>query len=101
MKKFCIALCFSLFASLIHAAVMPIDLSPYQPQHQVAVSDNSAHHCEEVVSNSHDNNTNHPCHGDGYQCCLGLVVIPILALSYRLFQLKLHLQRAHHWFFNQ
>jgi hypothetical protein len=81
MKKFCIALCFSLFASLIHAAVMPIDLSPYQPQHQVAVSDNSAHHCDEVVSNSHDNNTNQPCHGDSYQCCLGLVVIPMLTIE--------------------
>ena len=27
MRRICVALCFSLFASLIHAAAMPIDLS--------------------------------------------------------------------------
>ncbi|MBU3625641.1 hypothetical protein ICN48_05250 [Polynucleobacter sp. JS-Safj-400b-B2] len=81
MRRICIALCFSLFASLIHAAVMPIDLSVEQAQHQVTVADNSAHHCDEVVSNSHDTNTNQPCHGDSYQCCLGLVVIPILSIE--------------------
>ncbi|QWE08639.1 hypothetical protein [Polynucleobacter ibericus] len=77
MRRICIALCFSLFASLIHAAVMPINLSAHQPQYQV--TDNSAHHCDEVVSKSHD--TNQPCHGDSYQCCLGLVVIPILSIE--------------------
>jgi hypothetical protein len=81
MKRICIALCFSLFASLIHAAVMPIDLSAHQPQHQVTVTDNSAHHCDEVLSNSHDTNTKQPCHGDSYQCCLGLVVIPMLSIE--------------------
>jgi hypothetical protein len=81
MRRTCIALCFSLFASLIHAAVMPIDLSVEQPQHQVAVTDNLAHHCDEVVSNSHDTNTNQPCHSDSYQCCLGLVVIPMLSIE--------------------
>jgi hypothetical protein len=81
MRRICVALCFSLFASLIHAAVMPIDLSAYQPQHQVTVADNSAHHCDDVASNSHDTNTNQPCHGDSYQCCLGLVVIPILIIE--------------------
>jgi hypothetical protein len=81
MRRICIALCFSLFASLIHAAVMPIDLSAEQAQHQVTIADISAHHCDEVVSNSHDTNTNQPCHGDSYQCCLGLVVIPILSIE--------------------
>jgi hypothetical protein len=81
MRRICTALCFSLFASLIHAAVMPINLSAHQPQHQVAVSDNSAHHCDEAVSNFHNTNTNQPCHGDSYQCCLGLVVIPILSIE--------------------
>ena len=81
MKRICIALCFSLFASLIHAAVMPIDLSAHQSQYQVAVTDNAAHHCDEVVGNSHDTNTNQPCHGDSYQCCLGLVVIPLLSIE--------------------
>jgi len=81
MRRICIALCLSLFASLIHAAVMPIDLSTHQPQHQATVADNSVHHCDEVVSNSHDTNTNQPCHGDSYQCCLGLVVISILSIE--------------------
>lgn len=84
MRKICIALCFSLFASLIHAAVMPLDLSAHQPQHQLTVADNSAHHCDDLVSNSHDTNTNQPCHGDSYQCCLGLVVIPILSIELSL-----------------
>ncbi|WP_162785909.1 hypothetical protein [Polynucleobacter necessarius] len=79
MSRIFIALCFSLFASLIHAAVMPMNLSAHQPQ--VTVTDNLAHHCDEVASNSHDTNTNQPCHGDGYQCCLGLVVIPILSIE--------------------
>jgi len=81
MRRICISLCFSLFASLIHAAVMPVDLTAHQPQHQVAVTDNSAHHCDEAVSNSHDTNTNQLCHGDSYQCCLGLVIIPILSIE--------------------
>jgi hypothetical protein len=81
MRRICIALCLSLFASLIHAAVMPIDLSAEQPQHQATVTDNSVHHCDEVVSNSPDANTNQSCHGDSYQCCLGLVVISILSIE--------------------
>jgi hypothetical protein len=81
MRQICIALCLSLFASLIHAAVMPVELSTSQSHHQVAVTDNSSHHCDEVVSNSQDTNTNQQCHGDSYQCCLGLVVIPILSIE--------------------
>jgi hypothetical protein len=80
MRRICIVLCLSLFASLIHAAVMPVEPSAHQPQHQVIVADNSAHHCDEVVSNSQDTNTNQPCHGESYQCCLGLVVIPMLSI---------------------
>ncbi len=79
MRRICLALCFSLFASLLHAAVMPIELPINQSHHQI--TDNSAHHCDEVVSNPHDTNTNQPCHGDSYQCCLGLVVIPILSIE--------------------
>jgi hypothetical protein len=81
MRRICIALCFSLFASLIHAAVMPIDLSAHRSQHPVTVTDSSAHHCDEVVSNSQDTNTHQSCHGDSYQCCLGLVLIPILSIE--------------------
>jgi hypothetical protein len=87
MRKICIALCLSLFASLIHAAVMPIEQtasqsSVTQSHHQVVVVDSSAHHCDEVASNTSDSNSKQPCHGDGYQCCLGLVFIsPHAALA--------------------
>jgi hypothetical protein len=81
MKRICIALCFSLFASLIHAAVIPVGLSANQSHDQITAMDNSAHHCDEVVSNSQEPNANQPCHGDSYQCCLGLVVIPILSIE--------------------
>jgi hypothetical protein len=81
MRRICIALCLSLFASLIHAAVMPVEPSANQSHHQITAIDNTAHHCDEVVSNSHDTNTNQPCHSDSYQCCLGLVVTPILSIE--------------------
>ncbi len=84
MRRICIALCLSLFASLIHAAVMPIDLSVHHPQRQITAIDNSAHHCDEVVGNTQDTNTNQPCHGDSYQCCLGLVVSPVLGIDLAL-----------------
>jgi hypothetical protein len=79
MIKICVVLCFSLIASLIHAAVMPIDWTKHNSQHPVTES--SVHHCDEGISNSQDTNTNQPCHGDSYQCCLGLVVIPILNIE--------------------
>jgi hypothetical protein len=85
MRKICIALCLSLFTSLIHAAVMPI-VQPFsqssiiQDHHQVVVVDSAAHHCDEVASNSSDSNGKQPCHGDDYQCCLGLVFISPLAI---------------------
>ncbi|WP_281970382.1 MULTISPECIES: hypothetical protein [unclassified Polynucleobacter] len=81
MRKICIAICFSLLSSLIHAAGMPIDLSAHLPNHQATVTDNSTHHCDEVASNSQDTNTNQQCHSDSYQCCLGLVVISILGIE--------------------
>ena len=85
MRKICIALCLSLFASMIHAAVMPIELpgplsSASQAHHQVTVVDNSAHHCDDVASNASDSNSKQPCHGDSYQCCLGLVFISPFAV---------------------
>ena len=85
MRKICIALCLSLFASLIHAAVMPIEQpvsqsSASQTHHQVAAVDNSAHHCDEVATNTSDSNGKQSCHGDSYQCCLGLVFISPFAV---------------------
>lgn len=79
MRKFCIVLCLSLFASLIHAAVMPFDLQSQQSHEQITSIDNSAHHCEEVVNNSKD--TIQPCHGDSYQCCLGFVIVASLGVE--------------------
>ena len=87
MRKICIALCLSLFVSLIHAAVMPIEQptsqsSVTQAHHQMTVVDASAHHCDDVASNTSDSNSKQPCHGDSYQCCLGLLVIsPFAALA--------------------
>ena len=78
MRKICLALCLSLFASLIHAAVMPIELSPGNAHHQVAVVEASSHHCDEMASATQDTATNQSCHGDNYQCCLGLVLTPSL-----------------------
>ncbi len=81
MRRICIALCLSLFASLIHAAVMPIGLSEHQAQEQITTIDISAHHCDEVADNSQDKNSNQQCHGDSYQCCLGLVISPLLGID--------------------
>ena len=85
MRKICIALCLSLFASLIHAAVMSIgqpvsQSSASRDYHQVTAVDNSAHHCDDVASNASDSNNKQPCHGDNYQCCLGLVFISPFAV---------------------
>ena len=76
MRKICLALCLSLFASLIHAAAMPIDINAAQSHRQTIAVDISTHHCDEVVNNVRDENSKQPCHGDSYQCCLGLVFMP-------------------------
>lgn len=85
MKKVCLALCFSLFTSLIHAAVMPIGLSNHLPakstHHQIMVVDATAHHCHDEVSVEQDVHSQNICHGDSYQCCLGLVLVPSLGLK--------------------
>ncbi len=82
MRKICIVLFLSLFASLIHAAVMPIELKSYQSPHVITTIDSSAHHCDEVASNPQD--TNQLCHGDSYQCCLGFVIVPTLGVALSL-----------------
>jgi hypothetical protein len=81
MRRICIVLCLSLFASLIHAAGMPINLSVRQSQHQMTAVDNSAHHCDEVANNAQEINTNQLCQGDSYQCCLGFVTVPVLKID--------------------
>jgi hypothetical protein len=79
MRKICLALCISLFTSIIHAGVMPIDILNLEPHHQSISIDTDARLCEEVVSNMQDKNNTQLCHSDSYQCCLGLVVIPIMS----------------------
>lgn len=79
MRQICIALCFSFFASVIHAAGMPIDIPAPQSQHHITATDSAIHHCDGVVSSAPDNDSKQPCHSDSYQCCLGFVLIPRLS----------------------
>lgn len=85
MKTICLTLCLSLFSSLIHAAVMPIGLSNNAPaeqaHHQMTVVDASAQPCHEAASVTRDVSSQKPCHGDSYQCCLGLVLVPSLGFK--------------------
>ena len=66
MRKICIALCFSLFASLIHAGGIPASnygVGQSHSQHLVQ------HDCHSQVDQSHQS-TNNQAH---HQCCLGVV----------------------------
>ncbi len=81
MRKICLILCLSLFTSLIHATVMKTDLPSHSSTHLVAAADSSAHHCDEEVNQPSDTTPKHSCHGASYQCCLGLIVIPLLELQ--------------------
>lgn len=70
-------LCFSLFASLIHAAVMPLDHQSGYLSHEMASLQVSADHaCDQETNHAQTMDTAQLCHGDGYQCCLGLVLTP-------------------------
>ena len=42
MRKICLALCISLFTSIIHAGVMPIDILNLEPHHQSISIDTDA-----------------------------------------------------------
>jgi len=46
----------------------------HQAPYQITAIDSSAHHCDELASNAQDTHTKQQCHGDSYQCCLGLVI---------------------------
>lgn len=81
VRKICIALCLSLFASLIHAAGMPMETvgrggSPMQETSQYL--DQGQGHLHSEASHHHQKSpmqtSKHLCHGDNYQCCLGIVV---------------------------
>jgi len=76
MKKICLFLISSLFASLIHAASMPV-ASAQIDSHQVSSFDMVASDCHDVTADNHktfQNAIQGSCHGDAYQCCLGLVL---------------------------
>ena len=79
MRKICLALCITLFASMIHAASMPIAFSNAHSDHQTMSIDTASQHCDEVADNLRDANSKPSCHGDSYQCCLGVVLVPLLA----------------------
>lgn len=81
MRKICILLCLSLFTSLIHAAVMKVDLPAHSSSQQINTTDSSVHHCDDNVSKPSDSTPNHTCHASDLQCCLGLILAPSLELQ--------------------
>lgn len=81
MRKICILLCLSILTSLIHAAVMKVDLPGHTSSDQISSSESSAHHCDEEVNKPTDSNPKHPCHGGSSLCCLSLVVLPSLDMQ--------------------
>ena len=69
MRKICIALCISLFASLIHAGSMPASNDAMSQTYAVHLVKHDCHPQNDVkVEKSHS--TSHQSH---YQCCLGFV----------------------------
>ncbi len=102
MKKICSFLCLSLFASLIHAAVMPMDLNTNIHNHQVVHTSEKKHDlhpildvhemhadhqvthcasdnaqlCDEISQHSSSSETKEVCFGNGHQCCLGIILTP-------------------------
>ena len=69
MGKICIALCFSLFASLIHAGSMPTPIDAVSQAHAGHVVKHDCHTQSEVKVEK-SQSTNHQAH---HQCCLGVV----------------------------
>ncbi len=99
MKKICSFLCLSLFASLIHAAVMPMNLknnthlydeqamhsmhADTQINHDQANNHQANNHqaCEEIPQQSSDPEAKEVCLGDGHPCCLGMILSPTFNLD--------------------
>lgn len=69
MRRICVALCFSLFASLIHAGSMPM---PSEVMSQAHAGHVVKHDCHTQADTKMDKShiTNHQTH---HQCCLGVV----------------------------
>ena len=69
MSKICIALCFSLFASFIHAATMPM---PFEAAEQLYAEHVVQHNChtQSDATVEYSNSMNHQTQ---HQCCLGVL----------------------------
>lgn len=77
MKKICMALCLSLFASLIHAASMPMSFENSELFNEVHAVQHDCHtQSDTKIDKSHT--TNHQAH---HQCCLG-VVASLFSIQY-------------------
>ena len=69
MRRICLALCFSLFASLIHAGSMPMPSDSMSQAHAGHVVQHDCHAKGDVTVEK-SQSTNHQTH---HQCCLGVV----------------------------
>jgi len=70
MRRICAALCFSLFASLIHAGSMPASANAMSQAHAEHVIQYDCH-TQADTKNNKSQSTNHQVH---HQCCLGVIV---------------------------
>ena len=69
MRRICVTLCFSLFASLIHAGSMPASVDPISQAHSRHVVQHDCH-TKSDVNVEKSQSTNHQAQ---HQCCLGVV----------------------------
>jgi hypothetical protein len=69
MRRICIALCFSLFASLIHAGSMPVSADVIPQAHTGHIVQHDCHSQSDTKVEK-SQSTNHQAH---HQCCLGVV----------------------------
>ena len=69
MRRICIALCFSLFASLIHAGSMPVSADSILKANSEHVVQHDCH-TKSDVNVEKSQSTNHQAQ---HQCCLGVI----------------------------
>ena len=69
MKRICIALCLSLFASVIHAGSMPVSANSISQAYAGHVVQHDCH-TKSDVNVEKSQSTNHQAH---HQCCLGVL----------------------------
>ncbi|QKM63323.1 hypothetical protein [Polynucleobacter antarcticus] len=73
MRRLCLLICFCLFASLIHAATMPIAGQNQSSSHEMVMADSSTH-SHEAPAEQAKAKTTIDCHSNVYQCCLGFII---------------------------